>query len=288
MSAGQSIISGSSAMQESIQNFDMQSVVAYISPWLPKIGIALLIFVLGRWVARLITNGIEKGMSRAGQDITLVRFLGRLIYTALLAAVLIAALDQLGVQTTSLLALLGAAGLAVGLALQGSLSNFASGVMLILFRPFKVGDFVEAAGVMGSVEEVGVFATKLVTADNRSVIVPNRQISDGVIVNFSAKDTRRVDLSIGVSYSDDLQAVRRIILGVLEADARVLEDPAPTVLITGLGESSVDLAIRPWCASGDYWSLYDDLYEQLKVALEGGGCSIPFPQREIHMVPGAA
>jgi small conductance mechanosensitive channel len=275
-------------MQETIQNFDIQSFIDYVSPWLPKIAIALIIFVVGRWAARLVTKGISAAMTRAGQDITLVQFLGRLIYTTLLFAVVIAALDQLGVQTTSLLAVLGAAGLAVGLALQGSLSNFASGVMLIIFRPFTVGNFVEAAGVSGVVEEVGVFATKLVTVDNRLIIIPNSQISGGVIINYSAKDTRRVDLSVGVGYSDDLQKVRNIILQVLQADDRVLKDPEPTVLITGLGESSVDFAIRPWCASSDYWGLYDDLYEGIKVALEAGGCSIPFPQREIHMVPGAA
>jgi small conductance mechanosensitive channel len=274
-------------MPESVQNFDLQSLIDYISPWLPKIAIALIVFIIGRWLARAITRAIEAGMTRAGQDVTLVKFLGRLIYTTLFFAVIIAALDQLGVQTTSLLAVLGAAGLAVGLALQGSLSNFASGVMLIIFRPFKVGDFIEAAGVSGSVEEVGVFATKMVTTDNRLIILPNSQVGGGVVINYSAKDTRRVDLAVGVSYDDDLQKVRNIIMKALVDDARVLKDPAPTVLITGLGESSVDFAIRPWCASSDYWGLYDDLYENIKVALEAGGCSIPFPQREVHTNSGA-
>jgi len=270
-------------MPETLQNLDLQSIIEYITPWLPKLAFALVIFVLGRWVARLITRAIEAALIRTGQDVTLVRFLGRVIYTTLFAAVLIAALDQLGVQTTSLLAVMGAAGLAVGLALQGSLSNFASGVMLIVFRPLKVGDYVDAGGASGTVEEVGVFATKLVTIDNRLIVIPNNQIGNGTIVNYSAKPVRRVDLKIGVSYSDDLPAVRRIIMGVLKADDRVLKDPAPTLLITGLGESSVDFSVRPWCASSDYWAVYDDLYQHIKEALEAGGCSIPFPQRDVNI-----
>jgi len=195
----------------------------------------------------------------------------------------IAAIGQLGVQTTPLVAVLGAAGLAVGLALQGSLSNFASGVMLVLFRPFTKGDFVEAGGTSGSVNEVGMFNTTLTTPDNRRVIVPNNQITSSVITNFSANATRRIDLLIGVDYSNDLKVARATMEKVVKAHPKVLEEPAPAVLLMELADSSVNFAVRPWVATPDFWVVRNELLEQIKAELEAAGCSIPFPQRDVHL-----
>lgn len=270
-------------VEDFITNWEPGQIIGWITPWIPKLAVALLIFFVGRWAVRLLARAIQAGMTRAGQDPTLVRFVGSLIYGLLLVAVIIAALSEVGFQTTSLIAVLGAAGLAVGLALQGSLANFAAGVMIILFRPFRAGDYVDAGGVQGSVEVVTIFNTILLTPDNRQIIVPNDQIMGGVIVNFSAKETRRVDVSIGISYDDDIQTARRVLLEAMRANERVLGDPEPMVMLTGLGDSSVDFAARAWVRSEDYWDAYNALHEELKVAIEGAGLSIPFPQRDMHM-----
>jgi len=222
-------------------------------------------------------------MTRRNLDPVLVNFLGSILNAILLVAVVIAAIGQLGVQTTPLVAVLGAAGLAVGLALQGSLSNFASGVMLVLFRPFTKGDFVEAGGTSGSVNEVGMFNTTLTTPDNRRVIVPNNQITTAVITNFSANPTRRIDLLIGVDYGDDLRVARATLERVLQQHPKVLKDPAPAVLLMDLADSSVNFAVRPWVNTADYWVVRNELLEQLKAELETAGCSIPFPQRDVHL-----
>lgn len=252
-------------------------------PWAIKIGLAALIFVVGRWAAKLATNSIDRIMKKAGVDATLTHFLHNVVYSALLIAVIIAAVDQLGIKTTSFLAILGAAGLAVGLALQSSLSNFSSGIMLILFRPFKVGDFVEAGGTTGTVEQINVFNTVMRTGDNREIIVPNAQVFGGTITNFSAKATRRIDLVIGIGYDDNIGKAKQIIEDILVADERILKEPAPVILVMALGASSVDLAVRPWVRKEDYSATRGDLLERIKTGLEEGGCSLPYPQQDIHL-----
>lgn len=256
---------------------------ALILSWAWKVVAALLIFVIGRWIARAVVNTLKRVMEKRGLDPMLVGFLGGILNAILLIAVIIAAVGQLGVQTTPLVAVLGAAGLAVGLALQGSLANFASGVMLVLFRPFSKGHFVDAGGIAGTVDEVGIFTTILNTPDNRRIIVPNGQITGSTITNFSAYDTRRIDLTIGVDYSDDLKLARATIEKVLQAHPAVLDDPEYTILVMDLADSSVNFAVRPWVKSDDYWVARSELLEQIKSALEAADCSIPFPQRDVHL-----
>jgi small conductance mechanosensitive channel len=255
----------------------------YLIPWGTKIVLALLVFVVGRWLAKLLTKGLKKVMTKAGVDEMLVSFLGNIAYAALLAVVVLAALEQLGVNTTSALAILGAAGLAVGLALKDSLSSFAAGVMLIIFRPFKLGDFVEAGGVAGVVEEIRIFHTVFKTGDNREITMPNAQIYSSTIINYSARDTRRIDLVIGIGYGDDIKKASDLLMQVLEADSTVLKDPAPAVMLLELGASSVDFAVRPWVKSADYWSTRAALLEAIKNTFDREGISIPYPQQDIHL-----
>jgi small conductance mechanosensitive channel len=267
------------SIQQYIQSIDTATLMA----WGWRIVAALLIFFIGRWVAKLVRNGVKGVMTRRGLDQMLVGFLGAILYSILLVAVIIAAVGQLGIQTTPLVAVLGAAGLAIGLALQSSLGNFASGVMLVLFRPFTKGDYVEAGGTSGTVDEVGIFTTVLNTPDNRRVIVPNGQITNDTITNYSAHATRRIDLIIGVSYDDDLRVARETLDRTIRAHDKVLDDPEPIVWVMELGDSSVNFAVRPWVQAADYWQVRNELLEQLKVALEDAGCSIPFPQRDVHV-----
>ncbi|MCU7890105.1 MAG: mechanosensitive ion channel [Candidatus Thiodiazotropha sp. (ex Ustalcina ferruginea)] len=256
----------------------------YVIPWGTKILMALLVFIIGRWIAKMLTRALEKVMVKGSVDQMLVNFLSNIAFAVLLAVVVLAALEQLGVNTTSALAILGAAGLAVGLALKDSLSSFAAGVMLIIFRPFKLGDFVEAGGATGVVEEIRIFHTMLKTGDNREITMPNAQIYSGTIINYSARETRRIDLVIGIGYNDDINVARDLIKQILEADATVLKDPAPTIMLLELGESSVDFAVRPWVKSGDYWTTRAALLEAIKVTFDKQGISIPYPQRDIHMI----
>ncbi len=258
-------------------------VEQYAIPWTLRILVALLIWFIGKWIAGRITSVVKKVMIKTGMDQMLVQFLGNILYTLLLIAVIIAALDHLGLQTTSLLAIFGAAGLAVGLALKDSLSNFSSGVMLILFRPFKVGDFIEAAGTAGVVEEVRIFSTMIRSGDNRQIIIPNGQIYGGTIVNVSAKPTRRIDLVFGIGYGDDIKKAKQIIAEVIAADERILQDPAPGIALGELGDSSVDINVRPWVNTPDYWPVRADLLENIKLAFDANGISIPFPQRDVHL-----
>jgi small conductance mechanosensitive channel len=216
-------------------------------------------------------------------DSMLTSFLGNILYSVLLLVVIIAALDQLGIQTTSLLAVLGAAGLAVALALRDSLANFSSGVMLIIFRPFKAGDWIEAAGTAGTVEEVRTFSTILRTGDNRAIIVPNSQIYSGPIVNVSAKPTRRIDLVFGIGYDDDLKQAKQLIEAAFKSDDRILEEPAPAIALAELAESSVNINARPWVKSGDYWAVRADLLENIKLSFDEHGISIPYPQQDVHI-----
>ena len=244
---------------------------------------ALVIFVVGRWVAKLIKNLTEKVMQKKNIDPTLISFIGDLTYFILLTFVIIAALNQLGIQTTSFIAILGAAGLAIGLALQGSLANFAAGILMIIFRPFKVGDFIEGAGVAGTVENIQVFTTQLQSPDNKTIIIPNAKLTGDNITNYSTKGTRRVELVVGISYHDDIDKAKQIMLDVLAADARVLKDPIPVVAIKELADSSVNFVIRPWVNVSDYWNVYFDTIENIKKRFDKEGVSIPFPQRDVHM-----
>jgi len=216
-------------------------------------------------------------------DAALVHFVLSLVYWGLLAIVVIAALGQLGIQTASFVAIIGAAGLAIGLALQGSLSNFASGVLLLVFKPFKAGDFVEAAGTAGSIEKIQIFTTELVTPDNKQIIIPNSAITGGTITNYSAKDTRRVDLTIGISYDDDIDKARELIFDEISKDDRILKEPEPVVLVMTLGDSSVNFAVRSWAATSDYWPVYTSLTESIKKRFDKDGISIPFPQTDVHI-----
>jgi len=245
---------------------------------------AIVIFVVGRIVSGILANTVAKLMIKSKIDETLVKFMRSLIYMGLMTFVVLAALGKMGIETTSFAAIIAAAGLAIGLSLQGTLGNFAAGVMLILFRPFKAGDFVEAGGVAGVVEEVLIFSTKMRSGDNKEIIVPNGQIIGSTITNYSAKETRRVDLVIGVGYGDDLKKVRSVLEQILAEDSRVLQDPAPTIGVLELGESSVNFAVRPWVKSGDYWPVLFALQENIKIRFDAEGISIPFPQRDVHVI----
>jgi small conductance mechanosensitive channel len=245
--------------------------------------LALVIFIVGRIVAKIVTSGVRKALARTEMEDTLERFLCNILYAVLMVVVVIATINQLGVQTTSLLAVLGAAGLAVGLALQGSLANFAAGVLIVGFRPYKVGDFIEAGGVSGTVEEVQIFTTVLKSPDNKTIIVPNSQVMAGEIVNYSTKDTRRVDLVAGCGYDDDLDKVTRVLQDIVNGDERVLKDPAPTIAVSELADSSVNFVVRPWVKSADYWGVYFDLTETIKKRFDQEGIAIPYPQRDVHV-----
>jgi small conductance mechanosensitive channel len=248
-----------------------------------KIIAAILIFIIGRWIAKLIRKILKKLMTRKKVDVTVVSFTCNIVYVILMIFVILGAVGKIGVQTASLVAVLGAAGLAVGLALQGSLANFAAGILLIIFRPIKVNDFVEVAGATGVVERVDIFTTQLKTPDNKTVIIPNAQLTANNITNYTAKGTRRVDLVVGVSYSDDIDKVRSLIEDELKKDNRILTDPAPTILVLELADSSVNFGVRPWAKADDYWGVYFDLTENLKKRFDAEGVSIPFPQRDVHM-----
>ena len=245
--------------------------------------IAIVIFVLGKWVARWAQNVFGRLLKSRQVDVVLVDFLGTIVYTLIIIAAVIAAVDTLGIPATSFLAILGAAGLAIGLALKDSLSNFASGVMLVLFRPFTKGDFVDAGGIMGTVEEIHLVSTILVTPDNKQIIVPNSVMYTSPITNFSAKETRRVDMVIGVGYSDDLKVAADVLKKVCADNPRVLDTPETKIFINNLGESSVDFVVRPWVKSADYWTVLAEVLETAKTELEAAGCNIPFPQRDVHL-----
>jgi small conductance mechanosensitive channel len=256
-----------------------------LGQWAVNFIFALLIFLLGKWIARILTGWLSRIMTMRGVDNTLVIFLTNIVYAVLLTAVILAALDTLGFPITSLLAVVGAAGLAVGLAMKDSLGNFAAGVMLVIFRPFSSGDFVEVAGVSGKVDSVSIFNTILLTPDNKKVIVPNGQVGAGPITNYTAMEQRRVDLVFGVAYDDDLKKARAALEKICDEHPLVLKDPATSIFVLSLGDSSVNFAVRPWTRTDDYWTVWGDLLEQGKAELEAAGCSIPFPQRDVHMYP---
>ena len=248
-----------------------------------KVATALAIFLIGKFLIKILVRGIGKVMQKQGVDKTLETFICNLVRISLMVVVVIAAIGAIGIQTTSFIAIFGAAGLAVGLALQGSLSNFASGVLIILFRPYRVGDFIEAAGIAGSVEQVQILTTILKTGDNKQIIVPNSQIMDSIITNYSANDTRRVDMVVGVSYDDDLDKVRKTLEELLAADSRILTEPAPTIAVSALADSSVNFVVRPWVNSADYSGVMFELTEAIKKRFDAEGISFPFPQQDVHL-----
>ncbi|KPJ95816.1 MAG: hypothetical protein AMS18_02185 [Gemmatimonas sp. SG8_17] len=250
--------------------------------WGLKLIGAIAVLLIGRWIAGWTRRLIKRVMTRGDLDATLVPFVAGMVYYLILAFVAVAALGMVGVQTASMVALLGAAGLAVGLALQGTLSNFAAGVMLLIFRRFRVGDYIEAGGTAGTVGSVGLFATTLNTPDNVRIVVPNGTVYGNTIKNYAANETRRNDMVVGISYDDDIGQAIDAVRKVLHDDARVLTDPAPVVAVSGLGDSSVDIVVRPWCKKEDYWDLRFHLMQALKEQLEAAGCSIPYPQRDVH------
>lgn len=248
-----------------------------------KLIAALLVFIIGKWLAKKLAALFIVVLERNNIDATLTKFLRNIVYYALLTLVVIAAAGQLGINTTSFLTVVGAAGLAIGLALKDSLSNFASGVMLILFRPFRVGDAVTVAGETGSVEEITVFSTILTTPDNQRKILPNSMVASAAITNITANPTRRIDMVFGIGYDDDLRQAEQILREVVQEDSRVLSEPAVTIAVAELADSSVNFVVRPWVKTGDYWAVRFSLIEKIKLALDEAGISIPYPQQDVHM-----
>ncbi len=254
-----------------------------IMNWGLKLVAALLILIIGNWLAKKMAALFVKVMDRNEIDVTLTKFLRNIIYYALLTAVIIAAAGQLGINTTSFLTVVGAAGLAIGLALKDSLANFSAGVMLILFRPFKVGDAVTVAGETGAVEEITIFNTVINTPDNQKKIIPNGVVASGTITNITANDTRRIDMVFGIGYDDDIKAANRILTDIVSAEARVLSDPEPTIAVAELADSSVNFVVRPWVKTVDYWDVKFALTEKIKLAFDEAGITIPYPQQDVHM-----
>lgn len=265
-------------------NIDPNKIIGYVTEYGLNLVFAIAIFVIGKWVAKKVVAVAKKSMAKSKLDEMLVDFIGNILYAVLLAFVIISAISELGIETTSIAAIFAAAGLAIGLALQGSLANFASGVMLIFFRPFTKGDFVEVSGTSGSVKEVNIFNTVLTTPDNKVVIIPNGGITSGNIVNYSTQNTRRIDLVMGCGYDDDIKKVKDVLSGILEDNAKVLKDPAPSVSIKELADSSINFNVRPWVKTADYWTVYSEIIEQVKIRFDAEGISIPYPQRDVHMV----
>ena len=261
----------------------MDKIMEMVSLYGVNIITALAVFILGRWVAKGLRNVLKKVMTKKKVDPIIIGFTSNIAYIALLAFVIIAALGRLGIQTTSFIAILGAAGLAIGLALQGSLSNFAAGFLMVIFRPFSVGDYIEGAGAAGTVEEIQIFTTTMVTPDNKTIIIPNGKLTGDNIVNWTAKGTRRVDMVFGIGYDDDIDKARKIMEDVLAKDERILKDKATQISVVELADSSVNFVVRPWAKVSDYWGVYMDAMENIKKAFDEQGISIPYPQQDVHM-----
>jgi len=261
----------------------LDQVLPEVTRWGVRVIGALAVLLVGWLVAKGIRAGVRRALERTRVDATLVPFISKIIYYGVLTFVVLAVLGIFGIQTASIIAVLGAAAFAVGLALQGTLSNFSAGVMILIFRPFKVGDYVEAGGSAGSVMEIDIFNTVLNTPDNVRVIVPNAAVYGSTIKNYATNDTRRLDMVMGIAYTDDIGTAIETITRVLKAEERVLAEPALTVAVAELADSSVNLVVRPWCNKGDYWPLKFDLTRKLKEEVEAAGCNIPFPQRDVHL-----
>lgn len=265
----------------------MERVMQRVWELLPVYGLklvaAIVVLIVGRFIAKILTKLVKRLMERSQIDTTLVKFMGSVTYIALMTFVIVAAMAQIGIQTTSFIAVLGAAGLAIGLALQGSLSNFAAGFLMIMFRPFKVGDFIEGAGTAGTVEEIQIFTTTLLTPDNKTVIIPNAKLTGDNIINYTKRGTRRVDMVFGIGYGEDIDKARDIMADTIAKDTRILKEPAPKIAVHELADSSVNFVVRPWTKADDYWSVYWDTTESVKKALDDAGINIPFPQRDVHV-----
>jgi len=265
----------------------MEDIIKQVQAVVAQYGLrvlgALATIIIGIWLAKILSKSLGKVLNKKSVDQTLVKFIVSLVKIALITFVIISAASQVGIQTASFVAVIGAAGLAIGFALQGSLSNLAAGVMLIIFKPIKVGDFIEGGGATGSVDSVGIFITTLHTPDNKVVFIPNSTLTGGNITNYSANDKRRVDMVFGIGYSDDIDKAKNVIQSVLNNDARVLKDPAPQIVVSELGDSSVNFNVRPWVDTADYWGVYFDTTEQIKKKFDEQNISIPFPQRDVHM-----
>jgi len=264
-----------------------QGLLDTVMEWVTLYGLkvlgAIAILIIGRIVAKVLRNFVSKAMEKGKADAALISFVSSLAYVGLMVFVIIAALGQLGIKTASFVAIIGAAGLAIGLALQGSLANFAAGVLMLIFKPFKAGDVIEGAGVLGVVEEIEIFTTQLKTPDNRTIIIPNGSLMGGNLVNYTVKGTRRVDLVAGIGYGDDIAKAKQVLEGILKKDKRVLPEPEPTIGVLELGDSSVNFAVRPWVKTADYWDVYFSVTEQIKLRFDEEGLSIPFPQRDVHI-----
>ncbi|RMF64063.1 MAG: mechanosensitive ion channel family protein [Calditrichaeota bacterium] len=254
----------------------------------PKLVLAIVTLIVGLWVIRVVSKVLRRGLERSKVELSLQRFLGSLLSIILKVLLFISVASMIGIETTSFVAILGAAGLAVGLALQGSLANFAGGVLILLFKPYKVGDYIDAQGVSGTVHSIQVFHTVLKTPDNKTIIVPNGAISNGIITNFSAENQRRVDMAFGIGYEDDIQKAKKVLWQLVESDERILKEPAPVVVLSELADSSVNFAVRVWCKASDYWGIYFDMQERVKLAFDEHGLSIPYPQQDVHIIDHAS
>lgn len=273
-------------MEESLSLFSAEDIERYVNeyaiPWGINIAMALIIFVVGRIVIGLLLSVFRRLMAKSKYDQMLIDFLESIISAVLMLFVIVASLDELGVDTTSLVAILGAAGLAIGLSLQDSLKNFAAGVMLLVFKPFRAGNFVEAAGTAGSVQKIGIFTTTMTTPDNKEIIIPNGKIYSDNITNYSAKETRRVDMVVGIGYDSDLLKAKKILLEMCEADERILDEPAPVVAVSELADSSVNFTVRPWVKAADFFAVKWDFTEKVKLRFDEADITIPFPQMDVH------
>lgn len=247
----------------------------------PKLIAAIVIWIIGSWTIKIILKGLRKAMEKRDYDVSLKKFLMNLLSWVLKIVLIVVVLGTVGVETTSFAALLASAGLAIGLALQGSLGNFAGGVLIMIFKPFKVGDVIEAQGQIGSVKEIEIFTTKLIGLSNKEIIIPNGALSNGNIVNYTTEGTRRVDLVFGVGYDSDIKKTKEVLMNVLTSHPKVLKDPAPTVNVLELADSSINFAVRPWSVSADYWTVYFEVTEQTKEALDAAGIEIPYPHVQI-------
>lgn len=279
----QVIQSNESTMQQASELLNPDRIMELVQTYGLPILFAILILIIGAWAAKLVKGIVNRTLTKRNVDPIIVGFVANFAYTLLMVFVVLAALGKVGVQTGSFIAVIGAAGLAIGLALQGSLANFAAGFLLIIFRPFKKGDYIEAGGTAGVVDQIQVFTTILKTPDNRLVIVPNARVMGDNITNYSAMDTRRIDLTFGVGYTDDIPKVKSVLQQIAETDERVLKDPAPQILLGELADSSVNFIMRVWVKSGDYWPFNFDTMEKVKIEFDKQGISIPFPQRDVHL-----
>jgi small conductance mechanosensitive channel len=266
------------------EKINWQEVQTLSITWMVKIIGTIIILLVGKWIARKIANIVSKSMEKAKTDSTLIGFTSKLVYLTAMVFVITAALSQLGIETASIITIVGAAGLAIGLALQGALSNFAAGILIIFFRPFKIDDLLEVAGVVGTVRVIELFTTTIITLDNKTVIIPNAQLTGDKIINFTETEDIRIDLVFGVGYNDNIDEVKNICLEVMKEDKRILSEPAPFTGMLEHGESSVNYAVRPWVKAANYWPVYFDLHEKVKRKFDEQGITIPFPQRDVHII----